>query len=219
MKIAFIGAGKVGGPLAARLAEAGHAVVLADADAGSASVARALERSARLSAGPRVQAVRNAEIVFLATPFDANAAVLPSLADTLAGKVLVDCTNPVGPGLTHGLNSEQSGSAFVQALVPRARVVKAFSIYGFENFEDSTYAGYDTLPAMLFCGDDAAAKADVARLIADCGFEPVDVGGLVQALHLEHMTLLWVRMVRAQGHSPHLVWAALRRPRGKATGV
>jgi hypothetical protein len=72
---------------------------------------------------------------------------------------------------------------------------------------------------MLFCGDDAAAKADVARLIADCGFEPVDVGGLVQALHLEHMTLLWVRMVRAQGHSPHLVWAALRRPRGKATRV
>jgi hypothetical protein len=129
MKIAFIGAGKVGGPLAARLAEAGHAVVLADADAGSASVARALERSARLSAGPRAQAVRNAEIVFLATPFDANAAVLPSLAEALAGKVLVDCTNPVGPGLTHGLNSEQSGSAFVQTLVPRARVVKAFSIY------------------------------------------------------------------------------------------
>jgi 8-hydroxy-5-deazaflavin:NADPH oxidoreductase len=67
---------------------------------------------------------------------------------------------------------------------------------------------------MLFCGDDARAKAAVAGLIADCGFEPVDVGGLVQALHLEHMTLLWVRMVRAEGASPNLVWGALRRPRG-----
>jgi len=66
-------------------------------------------------------------------------------------------------------------------------------------------------PAMLFCGDDRAARDSVAGLIADCGFEPVDVGGIVQALHLEHMTLLWVRMVRAGGQSPNLVWAALRR--------
>lgn len=64
---------------------------------------------------------------------------------------------------------------------------------------------------MLFCGDNTVAKEKVASLIADVGFEPVDVGGLVQALHLEHMTLLWVRMVRAGGASPGLVWGALRR--------
>jgi predicted dinucleotide-binding enzyme len=118
--------------------------------------------------------------------------------------------------LTHGLRSERSGGEFVQSLVPEAKVVKAFSIYGFENLEDPRYPGYDIRPAMLFCGDDRRAKEIVSALIADCGFEPLDVGGLVQALHLEHMTLLWVRMVRAQGHSPHLVWAALRRPKGSA---
>jgi hypothetical protein len=64
---------------------------------------------------------------------------------------------------------------------------------------------------MLFCGDDAAAKETVAGLIAQLGWEPLDVGGLAQALHLEHMTLLWVRMVRVHGHSPDLVWAALKR--------
>jgi hypothetical protein len=53
----------------------------------------------------------------------------------------------------------------------------------------------------------------VAGLVGDVGFEPLDVGGLEQALHLEHMTLLWVRMVRLQGHSPHLVWGAMRRGR------
>jgi predicted dinucleotide-binding enzyme len=64
---------------------------------------------------------------------------------------------------------------------------------------------------MLFCGDDAGAKEIAATLIEQLGWEPVDVGGLEQALHLEHMTLLWVRMARAKGHSPHFVWARLRR--------
>ena len=49
-------------------------------------------------------------------------------------------------------------------------------------------------------------------LAAQMAWEPLDVGPLQQALHLEHMTLLWVRMVRVQGRSPHMVWAMLKRP-------
>lgn len=211
MKITFIGAGNVGAPLAAHLAEAGHDVVLAETKPGSPTVAAARARSTRLSSRPIADAVATAEVVFVATPFSALESVLRPVADALAGKVLVDCTNPVGPGLTHGLKSERSGSDVVQSLAPKARVVKAFTIYGFENLEDPSFPGHDVEPAMLFCGDDRDAKARVGQLIADCGFEPVDVGGLVQALHLEHLTLLWIRMVRAGGHSPHLVWAALRR--------
>ena len=159
------------------------------------------------------EAIDTAEVVFLATPFPANESVLRPIAECLAGKVLVDCTNPVGPNLSHGLNSERSGSEFVQSLVPQAKVVKAFTIYGFENLEDSHYPGYDVKPTMLFCGNDAAAKEQVSLLIADCGFEPLDTGGLAQALHLEHMTLLWIRMARAQGFGPGFVWAALKRPK------
>ena len=48
-------------------------------------------------------------------------------------------------------------------------------------------------------------------LAAQLGWEPLDVGGLEQALHLEHLTLLWIRMVRLHGASPNIVWAALRR--------
>lgn len=211
MNIAFIGAGQVGAPLAARLAEAGHVVVLGESKEGSATVAAAKGRSPRLSSRPLREAVAGADVVFLATPFAANSSVLGPLADVLAGKILVDCTNPVGPGLTHGLKSERSGSELVQSLAPKASVVKAFTIYGFENFEDPSYRAYDVKPAMLFCGDDRAAKERIGALITDCGFEPVDVGGLTQALHLEHMTLMWVRMVRVDGHSPNLVWGALRR--------
>lgn len=213
MKIAFIGVGRVGAPLAARLAEAGHEVVLGQARETSGSVTAALGRSNRLTARPLAEALEGADVVFLATPFEAAEGVVRSLASQLAGKVLVDCTNPVGPGLTHGLRSERSGSELIQSLVPEAKVVKAFSIYGFENFEDPSYPGYELRPVMLYCGDEARAKGLVGELINSCGFEPLDVGGLVQALHLEHMTLLWVRMVRVQGQSPHLVWGALRRPK------
>ena len=128
-----------------------------------------------------------------------------------SGKVLVDCTNPVGPGLSHGLDSKRSGSELLQSLVPEANVVKAFSIYGYENFEDPAFPDHDVRPAMFYCGEDTGAKALLSDLIEDCGFEGLDVGGLGQALHLEHMTLLWVRLVRVYGHSPRLTWAALKR--------
>jgi predicted dinucleotide-binding enzyme len=55
------------------------------------------------------------------------------------------------------------------------------------------------------CGNDASAKKTVGALIAELGWDPLDVGGLEQALHLEHMTLLWVRMVRVNGATPHMV--------------
>jgi predicted dinucleotide-binding enzyme len=132
-------------------------------------------------------------------------------ADAVKTAEVVDCTNPVGPGLTHGLGSKQSGTEWIQALLPATKVVKAFTIYGFENFENNAYPAYNVKPVMMFCGNDADAKATVGKLIAELGWDPLDVGGIEQALHLEHMTLLWVRYVRAGRRSPNLVWAALKR--------
>ena len=211
MKIAFVGYGQVGAPLADHLQRIGHEVTLAAKDPTSDSARKALARNASLRVAAPKDAVRDAEVVFLATPFQANEAAVTAIANELRGKILVDCTNPVGPNLSHGLNNAQSGSAMVQALVPDAKVVKAFTIYGFENFEDSSYPAYDVRPVMMYCGEDAAAKTIVGDLIRQLGWEPLDVGGLNQALHLEHMTLLWVRMVRVDGHSANMVWAVLKR--------
>jgi predicted dinucleotide-binding enzyme len=211
MDIAVIGCGQVGGPLADHLQRGGHHVTLATRDPESESVRRALAKNSHLDVAPPKEAVTRAEVILLATPFQANETAVGPLADELRGKILIDCTNPVGPGLSHGLGSVQSGTEKLQTLLPDTRVVKAFSIYGYENFENSSYPGYGVRPVMLFCGRDPEAKETVGRLIAELGWEPLDVGGLEQALHLEHMTLLWVRMVRAGGHSPHMVWARLQR--------
>ena len=209
MKIAFIGYGNVGAPLADHLQRLGHAVSLATNNPHSEAVQKALALNPNLQVQEAKQAIANADVVFLATPFDANEAALKPLTTELKGKILVDCTNPVAPNLTHGLNNIRSGSELVQGLVPDSKVVKAFTIYGFENFQNNQFPAYNVKPAMLFCGNDKTAKTTVAELIENLGWEAVDVGGLDQALHLEHMTLLWIKMIRLQGANPHTVWARL----------
>jgi predicted dinucleotide-binding enzyme len=212
MKITFIGVGNVGAPLADHLQKLGHSVTIAARDPNTQSVQSALNRNASFEVKTPLEAVNSAEVVFLATPFAANEAALSEVSSALEGKILVDCTNPVGANLSHGLNSERSGAEVVQSVVPAVKVVKAFTIYGFENFEDSAYPGYgDLKPAMLIAGNDALAKQTVATLCQQLGWEPIDVGNLAMSLHLEHMTLLWIQMARVQGLGPGFVWARLQK--------
>jgi 8-hydroxy-5-deazaflavin:NADPH oxidoreductase len=212
MKIAFIGVGNVGAPLADQLQKLGHQVVIAARDPQSPTVQAALKRNPALLVESSLNALESADMVFLATPFSAVESALTPLKSALNGKVLVDCTNPVGANLTHGLQSQTSGSETIQHLVPDAHVVKAFTIYGYENFEDNHYPGYGNLnPAMLIAGNEATAKKVVADLAQALGWEPIDTGNLAMSLHLEHMTLLWIKMARAQGRGADFVWAMLQR--------
>jgi len=211
MNIAVIGAGKVGGALAVRLAQAGHRIVLGAPDPASDSIRALQTEQPGLVAKSTADALVAAELVLIAVPFSAVQTVLTEGGD-FSGKIIVDCTNPVGPGIAHGLGSKQSGAEAVQAAVPRAAVVKAFTIYGFENLRDTDYPGYGALrPAMLIAGDDESAKSRVSHLATDLGFEPVDAGPLSSSLHLEHMTLLWIKMARVQGRGADFVWARLTR--------
>lgn len=211
ISIALIGAGRVGSALAGALSRAGHAVTLAVHDARSDSVQSLLAGHPELKAQPMPAAVAEAKVVFVSVPFGALEDAL-GRAGSLADKILVDCTNPVGRDQSHGLNSELSGGEYVQSLAPGARVVKAFNTYGFENLADSTYPDYGSLrPAMFLAGNDPAAKLVVAGLCEDLGWQPIDTGGLAMSLHLEHMALLWIKMARVQGHGAGFVWARLQR--------
>jgi len=209
MKLAFIGIGNVGFALANQLERKGHQIVIATEDSDSESVQKALNQNPNFGIKSLQKAVDEAEVVFLATPFQANESLLKSLQ--FEHQILVDCTNPVGPGISHGLQSHISGSEKIQEWAPKTKVVKAFTIYGFENFSDSVYPDYNVKPVMMIAGNDKEAKEVIAKLIEAIGFEPLDTGKLDQALHLEHMTLLWVKMVRRDGHHPNFVWAHLTR--------
>lgn len=209
MKIAFIGIGNVGFALANNLSKVGHRIIVANNDPESKSVKEALQKNGSFVANSVQLAVDEADVIFLATPYQANTQAVGGIR--FNGKPLVDCTNPVGPGISHALNSVVSGAEMVQQLAPDARVVKAFTIYGFENFINPEYSQYNVKPVMLMAGNDHAAKLIVNGVVEDLGFFPKDTGDLSQALHLEHMTLLWVKMVRVHGHHPNFVWAYLEK--------
>lgn len=208
-KLAFIGIGNVGFAIANQLQQKGHEIIVANNDSASETVKKALTQNASFKVMPVQKAIDESEVVFLATPFQVNEELLKSVK--FNGKILIDCTNPVGMGISHGLKSEISGSEKVQEWAPDARVVKAFTIYGFENFIDSAYPKYNVKPVMMIAGNDAEAKAKVSSINSDMGYETLDTGKLDQALHLEHMTLLWVKMVRRDGHHPNFVWAYLEK--------
>lgn len=209
MKIAIIGSGNVGGALAQRLIRAGHSVLVgAQFPLSEKNIALATKIGEDRFTNQE-SAVEKSDIVFLATPFQANEAVLKNLR--FNGKTLVDCTNPVGPGISHGLESKISGSEKVQEWAPDSNVVKAYTIYGFENFLDNSFPKYNLKPVMMIAGNNSNAKNQVAILNSDLGFETLDTGKLDQALHLEHMTLLWVKMVRRDQHHPNFVWGYLEK--------
>ena len=209
MKLAFIGIGNVGFAIANHLQQKGHEIIIANDNPDSKSVQKALAENSNFMLLSIQEAINTSEVIFLATPFNSNQEILEGL--DFQRKTLIDCTNPVGAGISHGLNSEISGSEKVQEWASTSKVVKAFTIYGFENFSNPKAYNPTIKPVMLFAGNDADAKAQVETIINATGFFAKDVGTLDQALHLEHMTLLWVKMARRDGHHPNFTWAYLEK--------
>lgn len=209
MKIAIVGTGRVAGALGKRWAAKGHMVTFASRDPGSEKVQALLDAAGPNASAKRVSdAVAQSSIVVLAVPFSAAQERL-SLAGDLRGKVLVDCTNPIAPGLRPLFDSNTSGAEQVAAWAPGAKVVKAFNTTGAENMANPVYAGQPT--SMLICGDDELAKGAVAQLAEELDFEVIDAGGLTAARHLENLALLWIHLAGVNGFGRDIAFRLLRR--------
>lgn len=208
----MLGYGSVGSTLAGALLDAGHEVILAinpDNPDGAAAARREKGLRRATVASPEVALV-GVDLAVLAVPVPALSTVLGSLGDALQGCILIDATNPVGPGLTHATPGI-SGAAAVSDLAPGAAVVKTLNIYGYEHLGPVDERDGSPRPAMPLAGDDPEAKRVVAGLLRGLGWDPVDVGGIDAAIDLEHLALLWIRMVRRHGHDPGMLWARIHR--------
>jgi hypothetical protein len=211
MMIAVIGHGNVGRTLGVTWATRGHKVTFGVRDPGKPEVQHLLEAEPGVQALPLREAVDEAEVVCLAMPFPA-ALEFGAVVGDLAGKVVVDCTNPIGPGLVLAVGHHSSGAEEIARTLPAARVVKAFNSTGWENMADSAYPGYGGLrPVMPVCGDDADARRVVCRLAEDLGFEAWDWGPLTGARYLEPLAMLWIVPARAGGVGPDFAFALLKR--------
>ena len=205
--IAIIGTGNVGRTLANGWIDKGRKVLFGSRRPEGSS-ARAVTEELGASVVESDAAVAAAEVVVLAVPGTIVEEVVGSLGD-LDGKVVVDCTNPVGPDLGHVGDPAVSLSERIAAVAPGARVVKCFNTTGTGNMANPAYP--QGALAMPLCGDDADAKSVVAELAELLGFEPFDNGPLSQARYLEAVAFIWIHQAFAEGWGPDFGFAVLRR--------
>lgn len=193
------GTGPQGRGLAYRFALAGHQVVLGSRDAGRAGE-KADEINAKLddatvTGATNADAAAGADVVLLAVPWDGHADLVSSLADQLAGKIVISCVNPLGFDADgpYGLVLEESAAQETQRLVPTARVIGAFHhVAALSLWKTPDALSHEDV---LVCGDDAEAKDVVMGLAASVtGKTGVDAGKLRLARQLEPLTAVLISM-------------------------
>lgn len=198
MNISIIGTGNMASGLAVLFAKGGQNVTLASRNPAKAR-AVAAELGNDIQARPLANAAQSAEIVVLAVPFDAVAEVIDA-AGSLAGKVVIDITNPMTAdysGLTVGHTT--SAAEEIQKLAPAARVVKAFNTVFASVLQNGGKVG--GRPATVFvAGDDAEARKQVAGLAESAGFDVLETGGLASARYLEPVAGLNIALGYGLGH-------------------
>jgi 8-hydroxy-5-deazaflavin:NADPH oxidoreductase len=186
--VAIIGTGNIGSTLAANFAAGGQDFLLAGRDQEAARKIAA-DLDGRAEATSVDEAVDRADVLVLAVWLDAFEQLLAQYGERLAGKVIVDPTNPVGPDSDGNYRKvipeqESSGQILAGLLPAGARLVKAFGTLSAPTL--SAAARQEPERAVLFyAADDNAAGDLVADLIRVGGYEPVRVGGLDQSIRIE----------------------------------
>jgi predicted dinucleotide-binding enzyme len=188
MNIAIIGLGNIGSRLATNLTAGGQSVIIADKTLAKAETL-ASKLGDKAKPMPIAQAISKADVVILAIYFDAIKEFVAAYRSSLAGKIVVDPSNPLAPdgkgGFRKTIPADESSGQLIAALLPEgAELVKAFGTLGAE----SLGSGVNRSPerAVLFYATDypQAGKA-VAKLITASGFSPVNVGGVDQSIRIE----------------------------------
>jgi NADPH-dependent F420 reductase len=176
--VSIIGTGNMGQAIAAVAAKGGNSVELISSS----------------EADKRV----TGDVVVLAVPYPAVAEVLQHRGESLAGKVVVDITNPLDFSTFDSLVVPADGSAAAEiaAALPQSRVLKAFNT----NFAGTLGSGVvGTLPTtVLIAGDDADAKALLAGIVTAGGLRAVDAGSLRRARELEALGFLQLTLAAGE---------------------
>ncbi len=202
MKIAVLGTGAVGQAIADKLASLQHHVTMGSRTADNAAASGFAERSGAAH-GTFATAAAASELVFLCAKGEHAQAVLEQAgAENLAGKTVVDVSNPLDfsqgfpPSLT--VCNTASLAEQLQEAIPSAHLVKTFNTMSHLVMVDPGRLGQET--ATFVAGNEAAAKAEVVGLLKEIGWEqPLDLGDLSASRGLEAWLLLWPRLYGALG--------------------
>jgi predicted dinucleotide-binding enzyme len=212
MDVTIIGTGNMARGIGTRLLAGGHSVTLLSRNpAGAAALVSDLQKVAAKGAGVRVEALGSpidSPVVVLAVAYRVAGDLVRGESERLAGKILVDVTNPLNASYDGLVTGGSSAAEELAKLLPAStRVVKAFNT----TFAGTLVAGQVAgQPLDVFvAGDDAEAKQVVAGLIADGGLRPLDVGPLVRARQLEQLGFLGIAIQQPLGTGFMSAWKLL----------
>jgi predicted dinucleotide-binding enzyme len=205
--ISIIGTGNMARILGARALAGGNTVEVIGRDAAKATaLASELGGSATVGTFGRAPA---GDIVILAVLYASAAPVVSQYGDALAGKVIVDITNPFDPTHT-GLDTPDDSSnaqEIAKAAPETAHVVKAFNTL-FGHVVAADQAGGRPLDVFI-AGDDAAAKASVSAFVESLALRPLDTGDLKMARWLEGAGLLMVGLIVGKAFPDNNFWLGI----------
>ncbi|HEX2339935.1 MAG TPA: NAD(P)-binding domain-containing protein [Vicinamibacterales bacterium] len=195
MKIGILGTGDVGRVLGAACVTLGHDVMMGSREPDQQKVKDWVAKTGpRASSGTFAGAARHCELAIVATRWDGTENALKlARADNLAGKVVIDATNPLDfsstpPSLS--VSGADSAGERVQRWLPAAKVVKAFNTVGNPHMFRPDFPSGP--PDMLICGNDPGAKQTVARLLSEFGWPVIDLGGIESSRYLEALAMIWI---------------------------
>jgi predicted dinucleotide-binding enzyme len=187
--IGLIGAGHIGSQIARLAVKSGYDVVLSNSRGPETLAPLVAELGSHARAATAAEAASAGDIVVVTIPLRAidTVPIAP-----LKGKVVIDTNNyyPQRDGRIADLDNESTTtSELLQRHLPESKVVKAFNhIYARELTTDGQPAGTAGRRALVIAGDDTAAKARVAKLIDDFGFDVVDAGPLSEGWRIQRDT-------------------------------
>jgi 8-hydroxy-5-deazaflavin:NADPH oxidoreductase len=193
MKIGVLGSGGVATTLATGFLGEGHAVMLGTRDPVKLGEWRAAHHDAEV--GSIAQAAAFGDLLVLAVKGTAAEAVLRAAAPSVAGKVVIDATNPIADEppeqgvIRYFTGPNESLLERLQAQHPSARLVKAFNSVGAHLMVKPELSG--GRPSMFIAGNDAAAKAQVTQLLDAFGWDSEDMGNAAGARAIEPLAMLW----------------------------
>ncbi|MDQ3993086.1 MAG: NADPH-dependent F420 reductase [Actinomycetota bacterium] len=198
MRVTIIGAGKMGRGIGSRAVAGGHEVEIVDRDPGEArKLADELGTSAQaLEPGDQI----GGEVVVLALYYGSVEEAIGQYGGQLAGKVVVDITNPIDVETFAGLAvppGSSSAQETAKRLPPGTPVVKAFNTTFAGTLVQGEVAGQQL--DVLIAGDDENAKRKVASLAEGGGLRAIDVGPLARARQLEELGFLHIALQEPLG--------------------
>jgi predicted dinucleotide-binding enzyme len=196
MKIGIIGSGEVGQALGTAFLKEGHAVLLGTRDPAKQAVVTWQSENTGAKTGSFAEAALFGELLVLATAgHAAENAIKLAGEKNLAGKAVIDVTNPIAPAapekgvLKFTTDLNLSLMEKLQQQAPDAKFVKAFNSVGSSLMYKPSFT--EGKPSMFICGNDADAKKQVAGILTAFGWETEDMGTAEAARAIEPLCILW----------------------------